>query len=99
MENNAMTAPLDKKTVLKNLIETGKANGKLTTQDIDQAILDIDLDLEDLDKLYETIENQNIELVDDLSNVDLENVDFTFSAKFSVKALTCVLVCAEHITK
>ena len=71
MENNAMTAPLDKKTVLKNLIEKGKANGKLTTQDIDQAILDIDLDLEDLDKLYETIENQNIELVDDLSNVDL----------------------------
>ena len=76
MENNAMTAPLDKKTVLKNLIEKGKANGKLTTQDIDQAILDIDLDLEDLDKLYETIENQNIELVDDLSNVDLEDVDF-----------------------
>ena len=81
MENNAMTAPLDKKTVLKNLIEKGKANGKLTTQDIDQAILDIDLDLEDLDKLYETIENQNIELVDDLSNVDLENVDFDMDDK------------------
>ena len=48
MENNAMTAPLDKKTVLKNLIEKGKANGQLTTQDIDQALLDIDLDLEDV---------------------------------------------------
>ncbi len=88
MENNAMTAPLDKKTVLKNLIEKGKANGKLTTQDIDQAILDIDLDLEDLDKLYETIENQNIELVDDLSNVDLENVDFNMDMPKSEELAT-----------
>ena len=88
MENNAMTAPLDKKTVLKNLIEKGKANGKLTTQDIDQAILDIDLDLEDLDKLYETIENQNIELVDDLSNVDLENVDFNMDMPKSAELAT-----------
>ncbi|MEE0443990.1 MAG: sigma-70 family RNA polymerase sigma factor, partial [Acutalibacteraceae bacterium] len=83
-----MTAPLDKKTVLKNLIEKGKANGKLTTQDIDQAILDIDLDLEDLDKLYETIENQNIELVDDLSNVDLENVDFNMDMPKSAELAT-----------
>lgn len=88
MENNAMTAPLDKKTVLKNLIEKGKANGKLTTQDIDQAILDIDLNLEDLDKLYETIENQNIELVDDLSNVDLENVDFNMDMPKSAELAT-----------
>ena len=88
MENNAMTAPLDKKTVLKNLIEKGKANGKLTTQDIDQAILDIDLDIEDLDKLYETIENQNIELVDDLSNVDLENVDFDMDMPKSAELST-----------
>ena len=88
MENNAITAPLDKKTVLKNLIEKGKANGKLTTQDIDQAIIEIDLDIEELDKLYETLENQNIELVDDLSNVDLENVDFDMDMPKSAELST-----------
>lgn len=88
MENNAMTTPMDKKSILKSLIEKGKANGKLTTQDIDQAILDVDLDLEDLDKLYETIENQNIELVDDLSNVDLENVDFDMDMPKSAELST-----------
>ena len=59
MENNAMTTPMDKKSILKSLIEKGKANGKLTTQDIDQAILDIDLDLEDLDKLHEVLNDDS----------------------------------------
>ena len=54
---------VDKKTSIKALIEKGKANnGKLTTQDIDTAILEMDFDIEELDKLYETIENQNIEI-------------------------------------
>lgn len=78
MENNAITTPVtvDKKTGLKALIEKGKAAGKLTTQDIDQAILDMNLEMDDVDKIYETLENQNIELVDDFSNIDLDDIDF-----------------------
>ena len=68
---------VDKKSSIKALIEKGKANnGKLTTQDIDTAILEMDFDIEELDKLYETIENQNIEIIDDFNPDSLENLDF-----------------------
>ena len=45
----------EKKTPFKTLVEKGKAAGKLTTQEIDSAIVEMDLDIEDLDKLYETL--------------------------------------------
>ena len=65
----------EKKTPFKALIEKGKAAGKLTTQEIDTAIIEMDLDIEELDKLYETLESNNIEIIDDLSNASLENFD------------------------
>ncbi|MCR5485381.1 MAG: RNA polymerase sigma factor RpoD [Clostridiales bacterium] len=66
----------DKKASVKALIEKGKAAGKLTTQEIDAAILEMDFDIEELDKLYDTIESQNIEIIDDLVDMDLENLNF-----------------------
>ncbi len=65
----------EKKTPFKTLVEKGKAAGKLTTQDIDTAIIEMDLELEELDKLYETLEANGIEVVDDLSTAALENFD------------------------
>ncbi len=65
----------EKKMPFKSLVEKGKAAGKLTTQEIDAAIIEMDLDIEELDKLYETLESQNIEIVDDLSSAAIENFD------------------------
>ena len=63
----------EKKTPFKALVEKGKAAGKLTTQEIDAAMVEMDIDIEELDKLYETLESQNIEIVDDLSSASMEN--------------------------
>ncbi len=60
---------MDKKSALKALVEKGKAVGKLTTQEIDNAILELDIEMEELDKLYELIEANNIELIDDLGDM------------------------------
>ncbi len=60
---------LDKKAAIKALIEKGKATGKLTTQEIDNAILELDIEMEELDKIYEFIEANNIELIDDLGDM------------------------------
>ncbi len=60
---------MDKKSALKALVEKGKAVGKLTTQEIDNAILELDIEMEELDKLYELIESNNIELIDDLGDM------------------------------
>ena len=65
----------EKKTPFKVLIEKGKAAGKLTTQEIDAAIIEMDLDIEELDKLYESLESNSIEIVDDLSSAAIENFD------------------------
>ena len=65
----------EKKTPFKVLVEKGKAAGKLTTQEIDSVIIEMDLDIEELDKLYETLESNNIEIVDDLSSAAIENFD------------------------
>ena len=65
----------EKKTPFKALIEKGKAAGKLTTQEIDAAIIEMDLDIEELDKLYESLESNSIEIVDDLSSAAIENFD------------------------
>ncbi len=60
---------IDKKSALKALVEKGKAVGKLTTQEIDNAIIELDIEMDELDKLYELIEANNIELIDDLGDM------------------------------
>ena len=62
----------DKKTVICELIESGKANGKLTAQEINDALEQLDFDVEKVDKLYDTLESLNIDIVDDLDLSELE---------------------------
>ena len=65
-----------KKTPVMALLEKGKAAGKLTTQEIDAAILEMDFDMDELDKLYENIEAQNIEIIDDMNDSVLDELNF-----------------------
>ena len=66
----------DKKNLFNKLIEKGKAAGKLSAHEIDSVILEMDIDIEELDKLYESIESNNIEIVDDLSEEMLDALSF-----------------------
>ena len=59
----------EKKNAIKSLVEKGKATGKLTTQEIDNAIIELDIEIEELDKLYEQIDQNNIEIIDDLGDM------------------------------
>ena len=54
----------EKKNVIRELIETGKRNGKLTTKEINDAIEESGFDVEQIDKLYETMEGHGIEIVE-----------------------------------
>ncbi len=57
----------DKKFIIRDLLEQGKAKGKLTTKEIDEALDELDYDVEQVDKLYDTIEAYNIEIVEDMN--------------------------------
>ena len=69
-------AAKDKKSVIRSLIENGKAKGKLTTSEINDALEQLDFDVEKVDKLYDTLESLNIDIVDDIDLSDLEGKDF-----------------------
>ena len=55
----------EKKNLIRELIETGKRNGKLTTKEINDAIEESGFDMEQIDKLYETMESHGVEIVDE----------------------------------
>ena len=55
----------EKKITIRELIENGKRNGKLTTKEINDAIEETGFDVEQIDKLYETLERNNVEIVEE----------------------------------
>lgn len=57
----------DKKAVIRDLLELGKTKGKLTTKEINDALEELDFDVEQVDKLYDTFEANNIEIVEDFA--------------------------------
>ena len=67
---------VDKKSAINHLIERGKAAGKLSTQDIDSIMIELDFDVEELDKLYELIDANNIELIDDMNEAAMDTLSF-----------------------
>ncbi|MEG2597617.1 MAG: RNA polymerase sigma factor region1.1 domain-containing protein, partial [Oscillospiraceae bacterium] len=68
----------DKKTAVTDLMEQGKLRGKLTTKEITDALEELDFDVEQMDKLYDSLESLNIEIIEDFNveeelNLTLEN--------------------------
>ena len=60
-----MTKSTEKKiTSIQELIDFGKKQGKLTSLDIDKFLEGVSFDVEQVDKLYETLETNNIDIID-----------------------------------
>ena len=72
---------MEKKNQLKLLVERGKQAGKLTTREIDTAMEELELELEELDDLYEQLESANIKIIDDLGDIALETIAFETEQK------------------
>ena len=67
----------EKKPQIKALIDKGKVSGKLATHEIDNIILEIEgFDVDDIEKLYELIESNNIEIIDEMSDEMLDALSF-----------------------
>ena len=77
----------EKKPQIKALIDKGKVSGKLVTHDIDNVILEIEgFDVDDIEKLYELIESNSIEIIDDIGDENLkEAIRNAYNDKFFVK--------------
>ena len=64
----------NKKIDIEELIEKGK-NGGLSTLDLDEAIEEMDFDMDSLDKLYETLEDNGIPLPDDIMSSEISEIE------------------------
>ena len=53
---------VDQQQVLKDLLALGKKNGRLSLKEIADALSQLELESDDIDKLYETLENMGVEV-------------------------------------
>ena len=75
----------EKKSIIDSLIEKGTKNGgKLSSSDIDMVLVDSEIDIEDMEKIYSAIEQSSIDIVDDISDALLEglSVDIDSAKEF-----------------
>ena len=55
----------EKKNAVRELIENGRRNGKVTASEINDAMEDSSFDVDQMEKLYESLESHGIEVIDD----------------------------------
>ncbi len=67
----------DKRTVLKDLMEMGKQKGQISNKEILDAIGEMDIDPDQLEKFYDTLEQMGIEIVETLDDIMLDDVALT----------------------
>ena len=64
----------EKKLSMDSLIEKGK-KGKLLAEDLDEALEDMDFDVDTYDKILETLEDNGIAFENDISNEEMSQIE------------------------
>ncbi len=65
----------EKKNSVNLLIEKANKNGgKLSSSEIDNLIIDGDIDIDEVEKIYSMIESNGIEIIDDLDRDIIEGL-------------------------
>ena len=68
-----MSGQVDKKQVVKDIMDQGKAKGKLSNQEILDAIGEIEFSPEQLEKLYDALDQLGVEIIED-NDVDISDI-------------------------
>lgn len=66
---------VSKKIDIDEIVEKSKKEGKIESIDIDEALEEMDFDMDTLDKLYESLEDNGIPLPDDISSAELSEIE------------------------
>ena len=74
-----------KQRLIDELLEHGKAKGRLTTKEINDVMEELEFDVDQIDKLYENLEALNIEVQENLAQpTDLELIPSSTDADLEV---------------
>ena len=72
---------IEKKNAISDLVEQGKAKGKLTTKEITDFFEELDFDGDQIEKLYDSLDSSNIEIVEDF--VPETDIDFSLDVNMN----------------
>ena len=64
----------EKNALLKALVDRGISTGKLNSTEIDAVLVEADVDMEEMEKVYAKLESYGVEIVDDLSDEILDSI-------------------------
>ncbi len=67
------TAP-DKKTIVKEILELGKSKGEITTKEIFDAMGEVVFEPDQIEKIYDNLEQMNVTIVEDFEDVAIEEI-------------------------
>ena len=70
----------EKKNVLNELIELGKSKGQLTSKEIFDATGESDIEPEQMERFYDTLESSGIEIVETLEDIILDDEELNAAA-------------------
>ena len=73
-KTSAEKTEAERKSSVDSLIEKGK-KGKLSVADLDEAMEDMDFDVDSIDKLYETLEDNGISFGNDMSTEEINEIE------------------------
>ncbi len=71
-----MSEGVSKKTVIRELLEFAKKNGKISLGELNDKLSEIDISVEEIEKIYEKLEKIGIEIVNDSEGEHAEDLDF-----------------------
>ena len=82
----------EKKVDMRDLIEKGKSKGSLSNNDIMEAIDFTEYDIDQLEKLYETLESNGIEVTNYINTAEFDDVEAEAARWITARKLTrCLL--------
>lgn len=71
-----MSEGVSKRTAIKELLELAKKNGKISLGELNDRLSEIDLCVEDIEKIYEKLEKIGVEILNDAENEHPADLDF-----------------------
>lgn len=71
-----MSEAVNKKTAIKELIDKGKQKGMLTEAEIEEALSELELDVEQIEKIHDNLEALGIDVVGDIEH-EIKKIDIS----------------------
>ena len=65
----------DKKLLVKTLLDSGKSKGQLNTKEILDALGEFDIEPDQIEKIYDCLESEGIEIVEDFEDMRVEDLE------------------------